>query len=163
MKKDLYFSKSKIDGRGVFTKQPFTKGQTIFILKGDRHVKKNITKKDVFDNPNWVGIDKDTWVDPRGFFQYINHSCDPNMGIRGKVTFVALKKITKGEELTFDYSLTEVDPLWCLKDSCRCGSRKCRRKIKSIQYLPTTVYQSYLPFVPKFFQRVYNKKISKNG
>ena len=31
---------------------------------------------------------------------YSNHSCDANLGIRGEITFVAMRDIPAGEELT---------------------------------------------------------------
>ncbi len=55
----------------------------------------------------------------------INHSCDPNCEawIEGRKIFIyALRDISPGEELTFDYGF-DVD---CHEDHpCRCGSEKC--------------------------------------
>lgn len=31
---------------------------------------------------------------------FSNHSCDPNIGVRGQIVFVALRPIAAGEELT---------------------------------------------------------------
>lgn len=155
MKKDLYLSNSKIAGRGVFTRKAFRKGEITFILKGN--VKKLYVKssKDSAIGPNWVGLNKGIWIDPDGLAQYLNHSCDPNMGIKGKVIFVALRNIKPNEELTFDYSTTEDDIFWKFK--CNCGARKCRKVLYSIQYLPKPVFEKYLPYVPTYFQKVYNK------
>jgi len=151
----FYVADSHIHGKGVFTKRAFKRGEVIFIFKGKLIKRVNKTKKDVFANPMAIGVDKNTWVDPKGFFQYINHSCDPNMGVKGKVTFVALKNIKPGDELTFDYSINEADINWSMK--CGCGSRLCRKAIKSTQFLPKKTYRKYLPYIPRYFQKVYNK------
>ena len=40
---------------------------------------------------------------------YSNHSCDPNLGVRGEITFVAMRDIRAGEELTHDWAMTDDD------------------------------------------------------
>ncbi|MCB1176056.1 MAG: SET domain-containing protein, partial [Leptospiraceae bacterium] len=37
----------------------------------------------------------------------MNHCCDANCGLRGQIVFVAMKNIEPGEELLFDYAMTE--------------------------------------------------------
>ncbi len=161
MKKDLYVEKSKIAGKGVFTKEPFKKGEIVFILKGKfkKHHPKN--SKESKNGPNWVGVGEDIWIDPIDISQYLNHSCQPNMGIKGRVEFVALHNIKKDEELTFDYSITEMDEFW--EFPCNCRSRNCRKILHSIQSLPKPVFKHYLPYIPNYFQKVYNRsnKINK--
>lgn len=36
-----------------------------------------------------------------------NHSCDPNCGMHGEITFVAIRDIQDGEELTIDYAFID--------------------------------------------------------
>jgi len=38
---------------------------------------------------------------------YQNHSCNPNVGLRGEITFVTMKDIEKDEELTVDYAFID--------------------------------------------------------
>jgi hypothetical protein len=54
---------------------------------------------------------------------YSNHSCDANLGMRGEITFVALRDIPAGEELTHDWATTDDDDC---QTQCSCGSPKCR-------------------------------------
>ncbi len=54
---------------------------------------------------------------------YSNHSCDPNLGLRGEITFVAMRAISAGEELTHDWALTDDDDY---SVACNCGSANCR-------------------------------------
>ncbi len=163
MKKDLHISKSKIHGGGVFTNKSFNRGDAVFIMKGKQKKFKIRTESDSrkFDSlapdvANWIGIDKDTWVNPQdGFSTVLNHSCNPNVGIKGRVTFVALRDILAGEELTFDYSITEDDVYWKFK--CHCGAKNCRGTVRSIQYLPRQYYRRYHPFISRYFQIVYHQ------
>ncbi|MBK9208591.1 MAG: SET domain-containing protein-lysine N-methyltransferase [Anaerolineales bacterium] len=36
-----------------------------------------------------------------------NHSCNPNLGFFGQIGLVALRDIKTGEELMFDYAMSE--------------------------------------------------------
>ncbi|MBX4195490.1 SET domain-containing protein-lysine N-methyltransferase [Candidatus Parcubacteria bacterium] len=155
MTRNFITNQSKIHGKGAFATKDFEKGDIIFIFKGRVYKRDNKNVQDTFANPDSIGIDKNTWIDPIRDFHFINHSCDPNMGIKGRVTFCALKNIRKGEELTFDYSINEADPRWHMK--CNCGARNCRKVIKSVQSLPVNIYKHYMPFVPRYFMQVYNK------
>jgi len=108
---------------------------------------------------NWVGFGKDKWLEVGSPAVYINHSCQPNAGIKGRVTVVALKNILKGEEIKLDYSITEEDLLWQLEYPCNCGTKDCRKIIRSIQGLPEKTFKKYLPFVPTYFRKVYEKRL----
>lgn len=152
----VFVAQSGIHGKGMFARKPLKKGETVFIFKGKVFHKVNKGKEDTYGNPNAIGIAKDMWISPRGNFQYINHSCNPNMGIKGTVTFVALRDIKKGEELTFDYSIIEEDRDWVMKNGEKPG-KGFRKEIGSIHTLPLEAYRRYLPYVPTYFQMVYNR------
>jgi uncharacterized protein len=151
----IYFGKSGIHGNGIFARKNIGKCETVFIAKGKMQ-KLNLDTKDLaMSNPDMIGVEKNVWLDPSLLWgAFINHSCKPNTGIKGKVTFVALKNIKKDEEITFDYSISE-DSLWEME--CNCGSKNCRRVIKSIKFLPEKKFKEYLPFIPTYFQKVYRK------
>lgn len=134
------------------------KGEIIFIIKGPKtKFLINNQKKANEAGMNWVGIGKNEWIDPKKYCQYFNHSCDPNTHIKGKVTVVALKNIKKGEEITFDYSLNESDIFWKLDKKCRCGTKICRKNIRSIQFLPEKYFRNKKHMIPKFYQKIFLK------
>ena len=66
---------------------------------------------------------------------YINHSCNPNSGIKNSVKIVAMKNIRRGEEVTFDYSTSESEKGWYL--ICHCENKNCRLIIRSYKSLST--------------------------
>lgn len=151
--KDLFVGNSQIQGKGLFTKKAVKKGHRVFILKGEKKRKINKTIEDVFSNPNWVGFNKNWWTDPRSPYKYLNHSCNPNTGIKGAVCFYALRDIGENEELTFDYTTSEVDTRWHL--NCSCGAKNCRKKITSIQFLNKKIFDSYKPYIPTGIMKIY--------
>ena len=65
--------------------------------------------------------------DPSDDAEFVNHSCDPNAGMKGQLALVARRAIAAGEEVTFDYDTTESSPTGGF--ACTCGSPHCRRVI----------------------------------
>lgn len=159
MVRNLYISNSKIHGEGVHTKKDYKKGDTLFIIKGTKKKWIVTNQEESLFGPDWIGVSKTVWIDPVGHAKYLNHSCNPNAGIKGKVTVVALKDIKKGSEITIDYSTTEIDTLWYMK--CDCGEKNCRKTVRSIQSLPKEVFEKYSPYIPKYFMSIYNRANGK--
>ncbi|MEK7586202.1 MAG: SET domain-containing protein [Patescibacteria group bacterium] len=152
----IHIGKSKLHGKGLFAKKDIKKGEIVFIIKGKKiKFLINSQAKAKIAGFNWVGIGKNEWRDPNKHCVYFNHSCDANTAILGHVTVIALRNIKKGEEVTFDYSTTEADIFWQIR--CHCKEKNCRKTIKSIQFLPEKDYKHYMPYIPIYFQKVYNK------
>ena len=158
--KHIYVCTSQIEGMGIRIGDDAKKGEVIFRFKGPLKFKINQSKEDALANPDWVGVAKDQWIDPDKPYKFINHSCNPNTGIKGKVTVVALRDIKEGEELTIDYSTIEGDPRWEMK--CMCGESNCRGIIRSIQYLPKSRFEDYLPYVSTYFKKLYLASSNQN-
>jgi len=58
---------------------------------------------------------------------FINHSCEPNLGFVSEISLVALRDIQPGEELTFDYATCDSVPYD--EFECECASPTCRIKV----------------------------------
>ena len=63
---------------------------------------------------------------------YINHSCNPNVGMLSNGVWCAIKDIPKDEEILCDYGTFETWPGWSMK--CECGSENCRKVITCEDY-----------------------------
>lgn len=154
--KHIYVCASKIHGLGVNLGENAQKGDIVAQIKGEMKFKINGSEHDALDNPDWVGIDKNQWIDPAKPYKFLNHSCNPNTGIKGKVTLVALRNVREGEEITIDYSTIEGDVRWRMR--CSCGQSNCRKIIRSIQFLPKQQFRKYMPFVSTYFKNLYLKE-----
>lgn len=153
--------KSKLHGKGVIASEDIKKGEHIFNIRGKKvkYLIDNIRKALSIDF-NLIGFGKNVWIKPISFGLFYNHSCNPNSGILEKTKVIAMRDIKKGEEITFDYSLSEADIFWHIK--CNCGSKNCRKNIYSIQFLPQKTFNKYKQFIPDYFQQVFkNFNISK--
>jgi len=160
----IIVKKSGIHGKGLFTTVDIKKGDYITYIKG-KYTRKKVSgsKKEAGSIPMWYGVTRTLWIDPKGtIFCYFNHSCKPNTAIVGIKKVIALRNIKAGEELTFDYSMTDADPYWEM--SCCCGSKNCRETLRAIQFTPYTYIQGHFPNIPKYFLNIYNKHhgIQKN-
>lgn len=58
---------------------------------------------------------------------YANHSCDPNCGIVGSCVLVTMRAVAAGEELCFDYAMTDTNDYD--EFVCECSTAGCRRLI----------------------------------
>lgn len=56
-----------------------------------------------------------------------NHSCEPNLGLSGPITIVAMRDIQPGEEITFCYFFSDIN---FTEFPCTCGALNCRKTVK---------------------------------
>ncbi len=149
----VYISKSKFSGKGLFAKKDIKRNKVIFTVKGK--IIKGTYGKEYWIGSRWLSIGNRLWVNPykNSLWWFINHSCNPNSGLKGKKEVVAMRNIKKDEEITIDYSITEDDPYWKMK--CRCGNKNCRKIIRSIRFLPKKLFKKYYNYTPKFLKNSY--------
>lgn len=78
--------------------------------------------------------------------RYMNHSCDPNTWFDGPDTLIARRDIHPGEEVTYDYAMTEI--AGNLDIPCSCGSPLCRGRVTCRDHLDPSWqarYEGHLP------------------
>jgi SET domain-containing protein len=127
--------KSKIQGNGIFAIEAIHKDEIIAIKMGYLISKEEIGKLPKKCKDVCLQIEDDFFIGPKNINEYstntiyINHSCNPNVGIRGQITIVAMRDIKKDEELTMDYSMFFTKFLGHEKMECNCGALDCRKKL----------------------------------
>lgn len=121
-------------GKGIVATQNITKGEIIFKFAGPILSLKEFFDKYETNDDNVLQIDTDRFMDVIEPYVYVNHSCDPNAGVRNYGVLFALKEIKVGEEIFFDYSTTVDDVIWSME--CRCGSKICRGVIGDFLTVP---------------------------
>lgn len=133
------------------------KGQVIIEFHGKIYNYKELPSpyNNVIDH--YVQVGKELYMGPSGDLDdYINHSCDPNSGLRisaNKVSLISIRKIYAGEEITWDYSTTMDEDNWVM--NCNCGAINCRKVIQDFKYLPKPTQRKYLDLkiVPEYLSR----------
>ena len=81
----------------------------------------------------------------------INHSCEPNCGMRNATTIVAMRDIAVGEELTFDYAMSDASDYD--EFNCNCGTSLCRGRIRADDWRLDTLRHRYKGFFSPYIQR----------
>lgn len=144
-------------GRAVFAAVQFPPGAEVVELRG------RVVERDQLPSPygevedRFLQIGPSKYIGPSGGFDdYVNHSCDPNSGLKflgRRIVLSAIRDIAPGEEITFDYSTTMDENDWELE--CRCGSALCRGVIRDYKTLPDALKKRYreLGIVPAYLLR----------
>ena len=165
MEKLWYKKKSHLHGSGLFALSNIKKGEQVIEYigdkvtkkEGDKRADKHLLKAKKNKNNGMVYIfelnkkyDIDGGV-ARNYARFINHSCDPNCEVeisKNEIWIKSIKKINKGEELTYDYGYAfEKDDL--RDHRCKCGSTNCIGYIISSDDWP-----KYL----RYLKRIIDKK-----
>lgn len=125
---------SPINGKGVFAVEPFAEGELVAVWGGKIYTTEEVSRlAEIFPqfNTHTVSVCEGYFLGSENLFEFddaelFNHSCDPNVGIRGQLIVVTRRQIIKGEELTFDYDTTEIaaEPF-----ECQCKMPDCRKLI----------------------------------
>jgi hypothetical protein len=140
---------SAINGWGVFADDDIRQGELIHRM-GGRKVSLmrcilEIAKGTIrIDDP--LSIQKYRYLVLDDLSILFNHCCHANASLTGEVDLIALADIPRGQEITFDYSMT-VRPslftaLW--KMPCNCAVPTCRKAIGNVRSVTPQQLQRYL-------------------
>ncbi|MAH06697.1 hypothetical protein CMI38_00420 [Candidatus Pacearchaeota archaeon] len=147
----IILRENKKYGKSLFAKKAINKGEIIAVFDGQVYEANKCS-----DLPNEaplkvrdhaIQFEKHKWRDSNGLARFISHSCEPNCGIKESFKIVAIKDIPNGEELTYDYDMTENSD-WKL--ICKCDSANCRKLIRGYRFLPSEFKKKYRGFISKW-------------
>ncbi len=82
---------------------------------------------------------------------FINHSCDPNAGLQGQLTVVAMRDIAPGEEVCFDYAMTDASPYD--QFNCSCDTPLCRGQVTGNDWMLPELQERYRGFFSTYVQK----------
>ncbi|MES0881712.1 SET domain-containing protein [Roseibium sp. SCP14] len=146
---------SDIEGKGLFALSDIANGELLVVKGGhlfDRSKRDQLSRT---LGPSEIQIEDDLFIGPitaeerEGSMMYLNHSCEPNVGIKGQVCFHAMRDITKGEELTFDYATGDNDD-WRME--CACGSSRCRETVSGKDWQIADLQKRYDGWFSSYLQ-----------
>ena len=138
-------------GVGVFAGRNFKEGEVVIRPTGNVRDHQTIYS---------IQIDWERHLDPDPPAKHLNHSCDPNLGIRSQVDgipeFVALRDIQKDEEVTFDYAMSEymhyprTNPELDFELTCYCNAKNCRGRLGYYSELSDELKANYRGFLSEY-------------
>ena len=148
---------SKIHGRGLFAAADIAKDE-IVAVKGGHIVDRNTLREKITSplGPVEIRIDDDLFIAPvtqeerESSMLYSNHSCDANIGMRGEITFVAMRNVRAGEELTHDWAMTDDDDYFV---ECKCGAPNCRKILTGKDWQRSDLQKRYAEYFSAYLAR----------
>ena len=137
---------SPIHGKGMFAIADIKMGEVVCVKGG--YIVDGTRRREINSRlgPVEIQIDDDLFIAPmtaeerEGGMLYLNHSCDANAGLRGDITFIAMRDIAAGEEVTHDWCMTDDDE-YALP--CHCGSANCRGILTGKDWTTPELQQRY--------------------
>jgi uncharacterized protein len=144
-------------GEGVLATRPFAAGETVMVgfligpLTGN--------------NSHATQVGPSRWALHGGLGPKVNHSCDPNCGVRlndrQAFDFVARRPISSGQELTFDYAMRNFT-IDHFPTTCLCGAAQCRGSVTGWKDLPAARKADYGELVAPYL-RTMDDDIQRRG
>ena len=141
-------------GHGVFANQALAAGELITVWGGEIVTAEELAQLPVERQTHGIQVEEDIYMvslvddDPADF---VNHSCDPNCGMSGQITLVALRDIAVDEEICFDYAMSDSSDYD--EFDCACGSPNCRKKIGGNDWKKPELQKRYNGFFSPYLQR----------
>jgi hypothetical protein len=140
-------------GNGIFAIEPIKKGELAAVFGGV------VYEWDAFINlPDrerslCIQVEDRHFLVPRpiGEGDYVNHSCNPNAGLSGQIGLVAMRDIKVGEEVCFDYAMSDTMPYD--EFNCGCGHPTCRGTVGGNDWQRPELQKRYAGFFSPHVQR----------
>ena len=146
------------NGIGLFAARAFRPRRTIIKITGRRVDAEVLWERGGIFADNCFRFGPETYLDPGdGYGRHLNHSCEPNAGIRkvdNQLFLFAAAPITAGTEIVIDYStILGDDDIWTMR--CNCGCTTCRTRVRRFGSLPAPLKQRYVAtgLVPAYIVR----------
>ncbi len=137
MKIQVWVGKSRIAGQGLFAAQDIKQDARIIPYIGEKISKGESTRRLVQGNVYIFTLNESFDIDGKTLknkARYINHSCDPNCEVEltsRTIWLVALRDITAGEDLTYNYGYEVKD---YMEHPCTCRAKNCCGYILDREY-----------------------------
>jgi uncharacterized protein len=141
-------------GMGVYACEPIRRGEVVAMWGGrvipveeiyyyNEELRRYLiqVEEGLFLTPSW----------PTEPAEYFNHSCDPNTGLSGQSALVAMRDIEAGEEVCFDYAMSESHPLF--EFECHCGTALCRGQTSAEDWRNRELQIRYAGYFSPYLQR----------
>lgn len=141
-------------GYGLFAREPLEKDAVLAVWGGVVVPGNRLPEYSPYARTHGLQVEDDLFLlpltedDPSDYF---NHSCSPNAGLLGQITLVAMRPIAAGEEICFDYAMSDSNPYD--EFDCGCGSPECRGRITAQDWQRKDLQARYRGYFSPYLQR----------
>lgn len=133
---------------------PIAAGETVAAFGGSCISGTELEALPVEQQGRCIQIDEDLYMAGSVFAEaadMINHSCAPNCGIVSGVLVVAMNDIAVGQEITYDYAMTDGSSTDTF--ACECGAMLCRGTVRGSDWMLPELQLAYRGFFSPYLAK----------
>jgi hypothetical protein len=143
-------------GWGVYARERVRAGELLIVWSGEVVTGDQLPHLIAAGYPYSVQVEENLYLvtmRPPETADLVNHCCDPNAGLSGQIALVALRDIAPGEEVCFDYAMSDGSPYD--EFACSCGTPHCRGRVTGSDWMRADLWQRYgSHFSPYLLRRI---------
>ncbi|MGC1379248.1 MAG: SET domain-containing protein-lysine N-methyltransferase [Anaerolineales bacterium] len=147
-------ARPKADGHGIFAKEPLAKAELLAVFGGVVYPWEAFMALPERERSLSIQVEENLFLAPDliGEGDYVNHCCEPNAGLSGQIALVALRDIQPGEEVCFDYAMSDATPYD--EFDCQCGAVHCRGRVTGDDWRIPALQERYAGYFTPYVQRL---------
>ncbi len=143
-------------GKGIFACQPVKAGELLVVWRGKVVAVEQFSQLPATIRQHGIQIEEKLYLVPfhegsTDYGDYVNHSCNPNAGMISPTALVAMRNITPGEEVCYDYAMSDGSPYDEFK--CVCGAANCRQRVTGNDWSVPELWERYAGYFSPYLQR----------
>lgn len=138
--------------KGVFCIAPIVKGDIVSVWGGEIQTRAQVEAMPEKYQHYATQVEKDFYLGgmSNDDADYFNHSCEPNVGMQGQIVLVAMRDIAPGEQVCFDYAMTDGSDYD--EFECRCGALSCRKFVRGSDWRRPELWEKYRGYFMPYLQ-----------
>jgi len=147
-------SRSTGDGGGAIATEAIRAGETIAVFGGFAVDRATLDTFPAARRVRSIQIDDELYLlsgETSEPGDRVNHSCTPNCGMMGNIVVAAMRDIEPGEELTFDYAMSDGSDYD--EFDCHCGAAACRGRITGNDWMLPELQRAYRGWFSPYLAR----------
>lgn len=146
--------RSEKDGYGVYARELIRAGELLVGWGGAVITGQQLPPPAAGTRQHHLQIEEDLYlapIRPPEPADFVNHCCDPNAGLSGQIVLVALRDILPGEEVCYDYAMSDGSPYD--EFDCNCQSPHCRKRVTGNDWARPELWERYAGHFSPYLQR----------
>ena len=151
-------------GYGVFANRTIMAGELLVVWGGDIVTGEELVELPALMRRHSIQVEENLYMVSQELPEvgdFINHSCSPNAGLSGQLTLVAIHTIDAGQEVCYDYAMSDGSAYD--EFQCSCGSQQCRSAVTGSDWALPDLQVRYLGFFSPYLQRRITGMRAANG
>lgn len=140
-------------GRSIVAAETLPAGEVLAVWGGTNYASRAFSELPESVRQISVQVEENLFLVPEveGPAEWINHSCAPNAGMMGQIALTAMRDIRAGEEICYDYAMSDGSPYD--EFECRCGAAQCRRHVTGNDWRLPDLWERYHNYFSPYLQR----------